>query len=327
VDTQMDVQAELAIAKQSFEAMISLCEPRLVVAWTPSNEQRTAYVRFAEQSLDGLSRLEQIERRRLLNEGIVQSFVPEGILTFIREQMKPRVREIIAALDSLDPEGKLFRELMYDFEPATGPSFAVRCTFEEGVQQIYQLLERNPDWEDDHSFVPDTAVEVLDSKLINFEPDEWLKRAGEILPIRTSKRDVALPMHLRMRLEELYRAYVFGCWLSVLGLCRSILEYAILDNLHKWKIEQLWPPERDGKRKEKKLGYLIEEVSLCLPQIKEPMERLRNYGNEYLHPKKSRVSKESLLDRQPAAKQAMAALIPVVESLYLAAKNNEALPP
>jgi hypothetical protein len=125
-----------------------------------------------------------------------------------------------------------------------------------------------------------------------------------------------------MRLEELYRAYIFGCWLSVLSLCRSILEYAILDNLHKCKIEQSWPPDRDGKRKEKKLGHLIEEVSVCCPEIKKPMERLRDYGNEYLHPKKSRISKESLFERQPAAKQAMATLIPVVESLYLAAKET-----
>jgi hypothetical protein len=318
----MDVQAELAIAKQSFESMLSLCEPRLVGAWSPSNEQRTAYVRFAEGALDGISRLEDIERRKLLREGVVQSFVPEPMLRFLREQVKPCVNDIHAALDCLDPEGKLIRELFYDFRPAIGSSSAVRGTFEEGVQQVYQLLERNQDWEDDHSFVPDTAIEVLDSKLINFEPDEWLKRAGEVLPIRTSKRDVALPMHLRMRLEELYRAYVFGCWLSVLSLCRSILEYVILDNLHKWKIEQSWPPDRDGKRKEKKLGHLIEEVSVRCPQIAESMGRLRDFGNEYLHPKKSRISKESLFERQPAAKQAMATLVPVIESLYLSSKDS-----
>src|SRR5580698_10514378 len=128
----MDVHAELAIAKQSLEAMLSLCEPRFVGAWNPTNEQRIEYIRFAERTLDGLLQLEQIERRRLLSEGAVQSFVPEAALRFLREQVKLCVNDIHAALDHLDPEGKLLRELFYDLGPATGPSYAVRGTFEEG---------------------------------------------------------------------------------------------------------------------------------------------------------------------------------------------------
>ena len=318
----MDRHAELALAIQSFKDLMELRDPGLVRDWSPTSEQRSGFVALAEIVLDGLTRLEQIERRQLLSEGVVQSFVPEGMLTFIRDQMKPHVKEIRAALDSLDPEGKLIRELLYDFGlPAVGSGKTVRGTFEEGVQQIYQLLERNPNWNGDRSFVPDAAVEVMDSKLINFQPDDWLERAGEILPIRTSKRGVDLPVHVRMRLEELYRVYTFGCWLSVVGLCRSLLEYVILDNLHKWKIVALWPADRDGKRKEKKLWHLIDEVSVCCPTLKESMEQLRDYGNEYMHPKKTRVSKESLFKLQPAAKEAMATLVIVVEGLYLAPKE------
>ena len=297
-----------------------LRDPRLVGDWSPSTEQRSEFVALAESVLEGLTRLEQIERRQLLSEGVVQSFVPEGMLTFIRDQLKPRVQDILGALDCLDPEGKLIRELLYELAPASGSSYAVRDTFEQGLQEIYSLIDRNSDV--DFDYLPDTACEVLDSKLIMFEPDAWLQRVNEVLPIRTSKRGVDLPLHVRLRLEELYRAYVFGCWLSVLGVSRAILEYAILDNLHKFKIEPSWPPDQSGKRKEKKLSHLIEEVSLCCPQIKAPMERVRDYGNEYLHPKKSRISKESLFERQPAAKEAMATLIPVVESLYLAVKET-----
>jgi hypothetical protein len=312
----MDAHAELAIAIQSFKDLMRLRDPKQVVDWTPSAQQRGAYAALAECTLEGLTRLEQIERRQLLSEGVVQSFVPEGMLPFIREQMKPRVPEILAALDYLDPEGKVLREFLYEFAPSMAPSYAVRATFEQGLQEISSLIDRNSDV--DYGYLPDTAYEVLDSKLIMFEPDAWLHRVNEVLPIRTTKRGVELPVHVRLRLEELYRVYVFGCWISVFSLCRSILEYAILDNLHKWKIEQSWPSGRDGKSKGKKLSHLIEEVSVRCPQIKEPMERLRDYGNDYLHPKTTRVSKQSLLDRQPAAKQAMATLVSVVESLYLA---------
>jgi hypothetical protein len=315
----MDVQAELAMAKQSFEAMLSLCEPRLAGDWKPSNEQRNAYIRVAESALDALIRLEQIEHRQLWSEGTVQNFVPEGMLMFVRDHMKPRVQDILRALDCLDPDGKPLREFFYSLTPATGPGLAVRATFEQGVQEVYNLLERNPDW-DDHGFLPDTAFEVLDSKLVNFEPDAWLQRAAEIRPIRTTKSNVSLPVHIRFRLEELYRVYVFGCWLSVLGLSRPILEYAILNNLHKWSIEGAWI-DRGGKRKDKKLSHLIEEVAEHCPALKEHMEQLRDLGNDYLHPNTSKVSKSSLFDRQQSAKQAMTMLVSVVEGLYLASKQ------
>src|SRR6266704_3679748 len=99
----MDAYAELALAKQSFEMMLSLCDPRLIRTWNPSREQRIAYARFADQALDGMVRFEQLERRQLLSEGVVQSFVPEAILKVIREQMKPLINDIHAALNFLDP--------------------------------------------------------------------------------------------------------------------------------------------------------------------------------------------------------------------------------
>jgi hypothetical protein len=162
----------------------------------------------------------------------------------------------------------------------------------------------------------------LDSKLIQFEPDAWLDRVGELLPIRTHKSNPVLPIHVRLRLEELYRAYVFGLWLSVFGLSRAILEYSILDNLSKFKIEPTWPPDRDGSRKEKKLSHLIDELAEHLPQYKRSMTLLRDYGNDYLHPKRSQVSKESLFQRQGSAQAVVSALVEVVEAIYLAPRET-----
>lgn len=53
-------------------------------------------------------------------------------------------------------------------------------------------------------------------------------------------------------------------------------------------------------------------------ELKDSMKKVRDYGNDYLHPKKSRVSKEMLLQRQAAAKDALFAVVEVVEGLYLA---------
>lgn len=319
----MNDLAELALAKQAFENLLAMCEPKDFLSWNPSEEQRNTYVTFAERALEGIDKVTHLESHQLFSEGRLQSFIPESMLVFIREQMKPRINALRVALDHLDPDGKFFREAMEEMGRTKGAKGRIKNTFETGLQQVYNLIDQNPDWEDDdrYRFLPDTAYEVFDSSLINFEPDAWLDRAGELKPIRTHKSNVALPSHVRLRVEELYRTYVFGCWLSVLGLSRAILEYAVLDNLHKFSIEPSWPADSKGKRKSKKLSDLIDELAEHLPHYKEHMGRLRDYGNEYLHPKKSNTN--SLFQRQAAAKDAVTTLVDVIEGIYLAPKETQ----
>ncbi len=316
----MDRYAELAVAKQSFEALLAMADPADVESWNPSDAQRITYVNLAERTVAGLRQFERLEQQQFFREGRVQSFVPESLLTFLREEIKPQLPHVKAALDHLDPDGKFIREFLYEPTDGNTAGHSIRATFDQGLDQVYQLLDRNSDWEGRGGFQPEAVGEFLDSRLVNFEPDAWLARAREITPIRTSRSNVELPMHLRIRLEELYRAYVFGLWVSVLGLCRSIMEYAIVDNAHKFKITRQNPPDRSGRQQDKKLSHLIEELAESLPLLRKPMESLRDQGNKYLHPKNTDMSKESLLRRQIEAKQALITLLQVVEDLYRAPK-------
>ncbi len=122
----MNTNACVATAKQSFESLLALCDPRRVGTWNPSSEQRNAYIHFADSALDNVMRLEKMERRCLMAEDDVQSFVRRHLLTFIREQMKPRVPDIRAALDLLDRANALFREISYAFESMAGPGISTR---------------------------------------------------------------------------------------------------------------------------------------------------------------------------------------------------------
>ena len=47
-------------------------------------------------------------------------------------------------------------------------------------------------------------------------------------------------------------------------------------------------------------------------------------GNEYLHPKKSSASKETLFQSEKAAKDAIETIIAVTEALYRAPKRSDA---
>lgn len=312
----MDHHARLALLRQDFEQLLGLRDPAQVGGWQPTEEQRLVYAQLLDRLLNGIDEYRSAEKRQILREGNVQIDVSDSALIFYRDQLKPRMSELKQAYSTIDPDGAELYRLLEGISAPSGASGSIKRTFEEALQQVYNLIDRNPDM--DYGLLPDIAYEVVDSKLIGFDPDSWIDRVGQLAPVRTERKSVMLPVHVRLRLEELFRAYVFGCWLSVLALARAVLEYAILDNLHKFRIERYWPPDRDGKRREKKLEHLIDDVGGCLPQLLEPMGRLRTYGNEYLHPKPTKSSKGSLFQREKAAKDALETIITVTEALYRA---------
>lgn len=312
----MDINAEISLAQQAHRRLTDMRAPATVSSWHPDEVQKQEYVRLAETVVNLIDKLGALEARQLLSDGRIHSFIPEGLFSFIRDTLRPDEPFIRSALDHLDPEGKILRDFFRDMNRPSGIGKHVRSTFEQGLQEIYNLIDRNPDLDLDERFFPDTAYEVLDSKLIAFEPDAWLDRAGELSPVRTGNQNLILPAHVRLRLEELYRTYIFGCWLSVLSLSRAILEYSLLDNAGKFGVETSWPPDQHGKRREKKLSHLIEDFLPFLPAVSAQMAKIRDFGNDYLHPKRSQTSKETLFARQSSARETIAVLIQAVEAIY-----------
>ncbi len=317
----MNDEAKLAVIKQKFEQLVKMRDPAAISGWEPTQEQRSIYAKLLENILNEIDLIRSSQQRQLLSGGSVGHYVPEGLLEFYRNEVEPRMGILKQAFAVIDPASAEFYELLEGFMAPRGADGGVKTTFEVGIEQVRELINRNPDF--DSEFFPDQAAEVLESKLISFDPDSWLDRAGKLTAVRTDKRNFQLPIHARFRLEELYRAYIFGNWLSVLALSRSILEYVIKDNLHKFQIDPSWPTvDGNGKRKKKRLSDLIDEISMYLPQLKDAMHQIREYGNDYLHPEVTRVSKESLLARESAARHAVEILALVVEELYLWKKSG-----
>ena len=317
----MDIKETLATAQQAFGKLMAMRPLPQVPGWEPTEEQRAEYVRLAESVLEAMDRVAAQESRELLKAGATQSFIPSSLLSAVRDHLKPEIPALRLAVDTLDPDGKILRDFFADFHRPRGLGKGILGTFEQGLQEIYNLIDRNPGGDFDERFFPDEACEVLDSKLIGFEPDSWLDRAGDLAPVRTDRQNLVLPAHVRLRLEEIYRTYVFGCWLSVLSLSRGILEYALLDNAAKFGVETSWPPDANGKRREKKLSHLIEDFAIHLQALANTLNRLRDLGNDYLHPKKSQMSKETLFARQPAAREAISILVQAVEGIYVARRG------
>lgn len=144
-----------------------------------------------------------------------------------------------------------------------------------------------------------------------FDPNAWKRRQELlrpiILPVGSSKR---LRDHMRIRLTEIYQSFVFGQFLASVALCRTLLEFAIIQNCQKLGIEKL-----DSNGREKKLFQLIEDLNLKNPDLASHAEAIRDQGNRVIHPKKQnivaipRVLEDEALD-------AITHIVEFVEKLY-----------
>ena len=221
----MDRHAQIALLRQDFDRLCGLREPEKIQEWQPSEEQRLVYAHLLDSILNRIDEYRSAEKRQLLREGQVQVDVSDSAFKFFHDQLEPRIPALKKAYDTIDPGGAELYRLLEGIGAPGGANGRLRATFDEALQQVYNLIDRNPD--QDFGLLPDTAYEVLDSKLIAFEPDSWLDRAGELAPIRTERKNALLPVHVRFRLEELFRAYVFGCWLSVFRSVSMTLRHRV----------------------------------------------------------------------------------------------------
>lgn len=312
----MELHVELAQAVAALASLRRLCEPSAVASWQPSIDERVDFIAKCEQVIAALDRMQVHESRMVFTQGQVQDYVPGPLLRDVREVLVPIEADLWNALGLLDPDNQLIREILYG---PTSWSSGKRLwtTFAQGIDEVRGLLERNSGGGLDENFFPEEADEVIESRLIQFDPDAWRERALSLAPVRVGRINLLLPGNLRLRLEEIYRTYVFGCWMSVITLSRAALEYALLDNASRLGLSTHWPPDRDGRTRSKRLSDLVEDYAGLVPSIAHDLQRLREFGNSYLHPKADRASRLALDNRHADAATAIYTLGPVLEAIYL----------
>lgn len=276
----MDISSHLSEVKKQFSELLSICDPKKVSELHPTAGERIQYADLLRNIRNHIDSIESDLINGVLNEGAVQRHLPKELFLFYKEKIQPRYADLDCAFKILDPSGFEFNQMFYPCLIPSGEKGRTQLTFEYGVEKIQQIIDDDSTYND--RFSVSRAYQILESNLINFAPDEWLDNASYLRPIRTSRNKMEIPVQVRMRMIELNRSYVFGNWLSVLTLARSILEYAILDTLHKFGIDSTYgvtlPIEKEMP---KRLSHLIDEVSVHLPSIKLDMESVRDYGNIY----------------------------------------------
>lgn len=118
-----------------------------------------------------------------------------------------------------------------------------------------------------------------------FDPDAWEERRQLLRPSLLPKGSTnRLRDHIRVRLREVYRAFVFGQNMSCVALCRTLVEFILNQNAIKLGVgittKSQW---------ERTLSQIIEEIKNRNPTIACHAESVRNHGSRVIHPKKHSV--------------------------------------
>jgi hypothetical protein len=169
----------------------------------------------------------------------------------------------------------------------------------------------------EEGFSIETAGNFLDKAF--FAPDLWLENSRLLsrpILLGRHQRNSNVPLHIKTRLTEIYRAFIYGLWMSAIALSRSVAEYAIINNAGRFDIDPI--DERKGRNYSKPFGRLIDEIAEIRPELRDPLETVQDAGNRTLHPKKKSGNKILLLPKA-MRNEALECVIQtrfVVENLY-----------
>src|SRR3989344_2181823 len=311
-----EINQRLALLKQLYDEYCSLFRDVDTSDVGHLTEAQKARGREVLWGMDAhLDYLRNHFRDEMSETGQVATYVGSDLVKVYANCIRPESERVRFLLKTLDPDMSELFEMLEKPGGRLTDLKHVRRTFEKGVERIEELIESFPEYEEE--FLPAMARDVLDSGLIRFEPDEWIINAKALERVLLTERDTGLSPHVRLRLEEIYRSFIFGNWIAVIALGRATLEFALWNNCKHYNIEPYKKVKKDNRfvEQEKDLHELIQEFKKYKPEIFEEMEWLRRRGNTYLHPNEN--TEEAPFRRQMDAQACIVRIRRILEVLYM----------
>jgi hypothetical protein len=190
--------------------------------------------------------------------------------------------DISGILESLDVSG--WEQLLEGPIPP-GTATPIANAFHWGLQRWWDTLEDEEEQEWlEKGFNIEDALDLVDKGF--FAPDSWLENKRRLRPVLVGRPLNTVPSHVQYRLREIYRSFTHGLWMSAIALCRSVSEYAIINNGPRLGLDVA--SDWNGKKCFKRFELLIDEVGGKYPALREPLDKVRVTGNRILHPTKKR---------------------------------------
>lgn len=228
--------------------------------------------------VDDYDELRNLLRRRVRDASRLTGLKPAEQRYFAeviepRESVFSRI-SLWSLFNSMDNDAEwLRRELKAVKEQVSYPERdSILKTFDIGLARIENDEDtlRDYDWFDELDL--EGARELVESKM--FCPDLWHEHAESIRPVLLGKHP-AVSNQLRLRLDDLYKSYILGQYLSGIAMARSVLEYALAT----------WAKKQGFDDRELHLESLIKLVTDKERSLSEDrLNIVRLNGNAIMHP-------------------------------------------
>ncbi len=318
-----ELSRQIALAKQHFEELTKVAS---IDALTRREYGSGAKRQHLEELLRKLNSLLTAIERSQSTQLDAEDETPlvelsSGVRDFYTKTLEPNVPKIRDAYWDISGLSEL-NELLKGIEiPKNRTPIAEAVGW--AVERWVTMLDEGEmeEWLD-RGFDLDGAIEILNKRF--FAPDRWLDNLRLLRPVFIDQPRARIPAHVQYRLREIYRAFTFGLWMSAIALSRSVTEYSIIHNASRLGIEAT--RERKGRREFKPFGLLIAEVVTARPELRVPLEIVKETGDRILHPKKKR-DVEIISMPKVMRDEALACITQsrvVIESLYTAPRASDA---
>lgn len=302
----MDVNHLLALIRQELEAVLKLTPLEgLELSSLPKSRAEVIKQKLVRVDLAA----EKVNKK--LHGEVAQSEIPlfsgsGALLTYFEQEYAPREQLIRNIAVFGDAKGVNFDELLDELglssqEIGKSPRECtpIQDALELAIERLEDFLSLDP---------PEDLTDMADEELIDlqyivsasfFRPDEWYENMKELRPVASKRRSEMLPNHVRVRIKEIFRSFTFGNWQSVAAMSRGVLEYALIDRAGALGYEA-YEQDQFGKLRPVSLRQLVHRASDLLPSVVEDMEAIREYGNEVMHPEKTKKIGALPLSRKQA---------------------------
>lgn len=203
--------------------------------------------------------------------------LPNDIKWFLDNEIESKFEVIGKLLNAYHPDAWLL--VFLDPSNRLGHpenDSTIRDTFRAALECLDDTIEEDDDRRfEDFDF--DGSKQIVESSL--FAPDTWKVNIESLKPIFLKESDVIIPKNIRIRLESVYKAFIFENWMASISMSRSTLEYAL-----RYLIKT--DARYSESKKDSKLD-LSDMIDIATPnkldELYESMDHIRTRGNAVLH--------------------------------------------
>jgi len=297
----------VALAKQTWDALIKTLPPEYMASPKVDRELLVPHEKSLFRLYRFLDEIDQAMASRVI--GIDDPFLrlSPSHARFVRNVLLPNGPSIRRAFLLTDELGEIFRG------PANSEIKKPGRAAENALLFVTDLADSQFSVDDIGRSNVDTAYDLIAKPW--FQPDAWLLNIKSLRPVILEIDASRIPLRIRARVAETHKAFVFGAWMATIAMCRSLVEFSLIDTAPRTGIKAS-KTGTDSLERYQRLDVLISELCSVAPDLELDLRRLQDAGNRILHPRKKQNIIPTPMILKSEALDSIRSAVRIVEYLY-----------